>query len=342
LPPAIIDKEIFMIRNGKDVADGSVISTQVCVIGSGPAGVTAAWYLQRAGIKVTLIEGSRDYRNAPVQASWPDKVKLYNGVADGVFATNEAGFLILPDVEHTSPAWERERIYGGTSAHWGGQSRPLDPITFQKRPGFPGWPISRKELDPHYREAASFCKLYSDNFTAAYWAQVLQAEAPSLEGFDTDMHQFVGGSYLNFSTRPFDGKPIGNSLVEVILNASLLTIDHDVHGVVRGLRVASMDDQPVPQKATEFTIRATAFVLACGAVANARQLLLSKAGNQHGEVGRNFMCQPLTTITAVSPQGYLSAAESRLMNGQTANGVGWHDANGVGVTGRFSPKADAQ
>ena len=46
-----------MIRNGKDIANGTVISTQVCVIGSGPAGITAAWYLQKAGVKVTLIEG---------------------------------------------------------------------------------------------------------------------------------------------------------------------------------------------------------------------------------------------------------------------------------------------
>jgi choline dehydrogenase-like flavoprotein len=330
-----------MIRNGKDIANGTVITTQVCVIGSGPAGVTAAWYLQKAGIKVTLIEGSRDYSDMDMQASWPDKVKLYNGVADGLFTTNEADFLILPYVEHTSPAWERERIYGGTSAHWGGQSRPLDPITFQKRPGFPGWPISREDLDPYYKEAASFCKLYSDDFTAPYWAKVLQAQVPSLEGFDTDMYQFIGGAYLNFSTRPLDGKPIGDSPVDVILNASLLNIDHDA-GVVRSVRVASMDDQPVPQKATEFTIRAGVYVLACGAVANARQLLLSKAGNEHDQVGRNFMCHPLTTITAAWAQNYLNPGENHLMNGQTPNGVGWHDENGVGVTGRFSPNAEQQ
>jgi choline dehydrogenase-like flavoprotein len=330
-----------MIRNGKDIANGTIIRTQICIIGSGPAGVTAAWYLHKAGVKVTLIEGSRDYRDTSMQASWPDKVKLYNGVADGLFATNEAEFLILPYPEHTSPAWERERIYGGTSAHWGGQSRPLDPVTFQKRPGFPGWPITRADLDPYYKEAAAFCKLHSDNFTAEYWAQVLQAQAPHLEGFETAMYQFIGGDYLNFSTRSFDGQPIGDSSVDVILNASLLNIDHG-QGIVRGLSVASMDDQPVPQKATQFTIRASAFILACGAVANARQLLLSKAGNEHDQVGRNFMCHPLTTVTAVSAGGYLNPAEQRLMNGQTANGVGWHDENGVGVTGRFSPNGEQQ
>jgi NADPH-dependent 2,4-dienoyl-CoA reductase/sulfur reductase-like enzyme len=77
-----------MIRNGKDIANGAVISTQVCVVGSGPAGATVAWYLQKAGLKVTLIEGGRDLAGN-LQASWPDKTLLYGGVADGLFANNE-------------------------------------------------------------------------------------------------------------------------------------------------------------------------------------------------------------------------------------------------------------
>src|ERR1700733_12153114 len=179
-----------MITNGKDIANGTVVSTQVCVIGSGPAGITAAWLLQKAGLKVTLIEGSRDF-GADWQASWPDKVKLYNGMADGLFATNESDFLIRPYAGHTNPS-EREGVYGGTSAHWGGQARPLDPINFEARPGFPGWPISRKDLDPYYAAAAKFCKLHSDDFSAEYWAKVLGADVPRLEGFDTEMYQFIG------------------------------------------------------------------------------------------------------------------------------------------------------
>jgi choline dehydrogenase-like flavoprotein len=330
-----------MIRNGRDIASGTVISTQVCVIGSGPAGVTAAWHLMKAGLKVTLIEGSRDV-GGRMRASWPDKVLLYNGVADGLFATNEANFLILPYAEHTSPAWERERIFGGTSAHWGGQSRPLDPITFQKRPGFPGWPICREDLDPYYAQAAALCKLHGDDFSAEYWAKVLQADVPHLADFDTEMYQFIGSKYLNFSSRPFDGKPIGESPVDVILNASLLNIDH-TRGVVTSLRVASMDTQPTPQKATEFTIRADAYVLACGAVANARQLLLSKAGNEHDQVGRYFMCHPLSTSSVITiTQDYLTPAQSNLMGGQTSDGTPWIDPNGVRVTGRFSPNAEQQ
>ena len=334
-----------MIRNGKDIADGTVVSTEVCIVGSGPAGITAAWHLQQAGVKVTLIEGSRDYRTAGMKASWPDKTLLYQGLADGLFSTNEPEFLIQPYFGQSNSAWERERIYGGTSAHWGGQSRPLDPIDFEKRPGFPGWPISRADLDPYYAEAAAFCKLHGADFTANYWAKVLGADVPLLAGFDTDIYQFIGTNYLNFATRTFDGITIGESPVDVILNASLLDIDH-AQGSVNALNVASMDDQVPPQKATQFSIKADVFVLACRAVDNARRLLLSNAGNEHDQVGRYFLCHPLSANSVISvTKSYLTEAQTRLMNGDTLSGarpVRWQDENGVTVTGRFSPSADEQ
>ncbi len=332
-----------MIRNGRDIPSGTVLSADVCVIGTGPAGVTAAWELQKAGKKVILIEGSRDYSN--YRDSWPDKVMLYNGLADGLFATNEKEFLILPYDGHTSPAWERERILGGTSSHWGGQSRPLDPIVFDERPGYPGWPITRKELDPYYAQASSLCVLHGhygangENFSTDYWAGVLQAEDAKLDGFETEMYQFMGSSYLNFGTRTFNGITIGQSNADVIINATLLDIDHS-GGSVSSLQVASMDTATTPQPATHFTIKANAYVLACGAVANARQLLLSNAGNEHGLVGRYFMCHPLSQNGVISiTKPYLNNAQTRLMNGQTPNGQ-WTDANGVRVTGRFIPTAE--
>jgi choline dehydrogenase-like flavoprotein len=333
-----------MIRNGKDIPNGEVVSTQVCVVGSGPAGATVAWYLQKAGMKVTLIEGSRDFQG-DMRASWPDKTLLYGGVADGLFASNEPQFLIQPYNQQTGSGWERERIYGGTGAHWGGQSRPLDPITFEERPGFPGWPIGREDLDPYYAEAVAFGKLHGDDFSAETWAKILRAEVPVLEGFDVEMYQYIGKAYLNFATRSFDGVTLGDTSVDVILNASLLEIHHE-QGAVRSLRVASLDDQQTPAKATEFGIQADVVVLACGAVENARLLLLSNAGNEHDQVGRYFMCHPLSIGQVITTnQTYLNDAQTRLMGGETLSGsrpIPWQDQNGVHVSARFSPTAEQQ
>ena len=334
-----------MIRDGRGIATGTVLSTQVCVVGSSAAGVTAAWELQKAGIRVILLEGSRDH-GGNMDASWPDKYLLYNGEAEGLFARNEPEFLVVPYLPRQDFPRERERFYGGTSAHWGGQSRPEDPIDLEDRPGYPGWPVSRDELDPYYAQASALCNLHGDyglqgdNFSSKYWAGILQAQIPALEGFDVEMYQFIGGSYLNFAARKFDGGiTIGESPVDVILNASLLEIDQQ-QGSVSALRVASMDTGIPPRKATEFTIKADAYVLACGAVENARLLLLSNAGNEHDLVGRYFMCHPLSLGQVIQTSSYLNDGQSRLMGGHIPGGMPWTDGNGVRVSGRFIPNAE--
>lgn len=328
-----------MIRNGRDIASGSEISAQVCIVGSGPAGVTAAWHLHKAGIKVVLIEGSRF--EGPPEASWPDKKLLYAGEAVGVFANSEPDFLIRPYQGWNAPL-ERERILGGTSSHWGGQSRPLSAITFEDRPGYPGWPISQADLNPYYAQAVAFCRLYANEFDPDYWAGVLKAQVPALDGFDIEMYQFIDPPYLNFATRTFpDGTTLANCGVDVILNASLQRIEH-AGGHVQRLRVASMDTNlgRPPTKATEFSIKANVFVLACGAVANAHQLLLSNAGNEHDQVGRYFGCHPLSSSGVISADDYLEPGEKRLMNGKTPDGKQWHPPgtdSKLWVEGRFVP-----
>jgi choline dehydrogenase-like flavoprotein len=324
-----------MIVDGSKFLDGPPLKTQVCIVGTSAAGVTLAWYLLRQGIDVTLLEGSRSFNptgpNAPVQNAYlhNENTLLYNGESLGLFASNEPQFLIRPTPQFSQSPRERERIYGGTSTHWGGQSRPLDPITFEKRPsGFPGWPITRADLDPYYAEACKFLELYGDyyapdgtsgyNFTAEFWANELGQAVANLEGFDVDMYQFVPSQNLQFQARQVDGKTIGQSNARVILNASLLKIVHQ-GGSVSALTAGVMDDnRTAPKPLGEFTISADAYVLACGAVANARQLLLSDIGNQYDLVGRYLMGHPIANganAVSVSPT-YLSPSERQLLSYQ--------------------------
>jgi hypothetical protein len=331
-----------MIKNGKDISTPQ--TAQVCIIGSGPAGITAAWELSKAGLDVLLLDGSRElnYSGQYYPQSWNDKVKLYNGVADGVFCEVEPDFLIRGNDQNSDFPTERERVYGGTSTHWGGQNRPLDKITFEKREGFPGWPITREILDPFYAKASALNHLYGDykgngaNFTADFWVSEIekqggQAAVPELEGFNTEMYQFMGIQWLNFATRTFNGKTI-DSYVRVIVNATLLNIVEQ-GGTVRCLNVASMTDDPdSPQSATTFTVTADVYILALGSVENARQLLLSGVGNDL--VGHYFMCHPLSSSPVVTTTtNYLTQSEVNLLNGH-----GFTDQTGNinGIQGRFT------
>ncbi|MES1244105.1 MAG: GMC family oxidoreductase [Acidobacteriota bacterium] len=347
-----------MIEDGKSFLGRPPHKTQVCIVGTGQAGITLAWYLVKQGIDVTLLEGSRVFNpagpNAPVKPSYQynENELLYNGEVAGLFKHNEPKFLILPIPQNYKPIKERDRIYGGTSTHWGGQSRPLDAISFEKRPGFPGWPITREDLDPFYAEASKFLELYGDyyapdgtagyNFSAEFWARELGQEVADMEGFDVDMYQFVPERNLQFQARKVEGKTIGESNAMVIVNASLLNIEHqDGASSVTSLTVGVMDDNRInPKRLGEFTVEAQVYVLACGAVANARQLLISDIGNKSDLVGRYLMAHPIADgARAVSVSGsYLPYPQQQLLSYQS---VGSKYAPVTSIAGLLTPNAEA-
>jgi choline dehydrogenase-like flavoprotein len=349
-----------MIVDGSKFIGSAPLKTQVCIVGSGPAGITLAWYLLAQGIDVTLLEGSRSFSpngpNNPVPKPsfyYNENLSLYNGESAGLFAQNETQFLTNPSTQSSSNGWERERIFGGTSTHWGGQSRPLDAITFEERPGFPGWPISREELDPYYAEACKFVGLYGEyyapdgtpgyNFTAEFWAKELGQEVANMEGFDVDMYQFIAEENLRFQARKVNGKTIGESAARVILNASLLHIEKQ-DGSVNQLTVGVMGGtQDTPTKAGEFVVQADIYVLACGAIANARQLLLSDIGNEHKLVGKYLTGQPIAdgAGAVTTNSSYLTPKEAQLLSYQNPNNAGSGKTYPITqVAGLLTPKSD--
>jgi choline dehydrogenase-like flavoprotein len=113
---------------------GAVLRTRVCVVGSGPAGMTTAVALAKKGFDVTLVEAGGRHLTGESQAQFAGEV-----VGDPYFDLSFA----------------RLRMFGGSSNHWGGYCTPLDYHDFEPHPHFPdtGWPISRSDLDP-YLEAA--------------------------------------------------------------------------------------------------------------------------------------------------------------------------------------------
>jgi hypothetical protein len=113
---------------------------QVCIVGSGPAGITLALQLERHKVPCLILEaGGFEYT--------PESQDAYRGtvVGDSYFDLATA----------------RLRYFGGTSGHWGGWSRQLDEIDFLPRPGVPlsGWPIRKADLDPYAAPAREVLNL---------------------------------------------------------------------------------------------------------------------------------------------------------------------------------------
>ena len=337
-----------MEQNGSAINAGDTISTQVCIIGSGPAAVTLAWYLLDQGIAVAIAEaglqtgGNGDNRNSI----------LYTGKSSGNFEKVEPDFLSRPSFKNQGDPWERECVYGGTSTHWGQTCRPLDRGVFMGREGFPAWAITREELDPAYAEACCFLGLsgpyFEDpakregagyNFTAAYWADTLgnNYQPLTLEGFEQAIYQQT--AVKGFQNLQVHGKTIGQSDANVIYNASLVGINC-ANGTVQSVEVQTLTDGNTP--GTSFKISADIYVLACGAVENARQLLLAGLGGP--DVGGYLAGHPIKygSATGITVDfGDISTAQKNLLNGTSTISCRYHPYTELAqdlCRGRFSGK----
>ena len=83
----------------------------------------------------------------------------------------------------------RVRAVGGTLRHpdVGDESwavRPLDPIDFEPRPGLPGWPFDREQLDIYYPRAHLACGFAAADTDPAGWPD---EEGPLLPLDETDV-----------------------------------------------------------------------------------------------------------------------------------------------------------
>jgi len=106
----------------------------VCVIGSGPAGMTVATTISKKRKSVLLIEAGGSEPTFDSQDAYQGTV-----IGDTYF-----------DLDKT-----RLRMLGGSSNHWAGICRPLDSHDFLHKPDFPlaEWPITALDLAPYLDEA---------------------------------------------------------------------------------------------------------------------------------------------------------------------------------------------
>ncbi|MDZ7773790.1 MAG: GMC family oxidoreductase [Balneolaceae bacterium] len=242
----------------------------VCIVGAGAAGITIALGLASSSLRVCLVESGGFEPSEETQ-------NLYTGETAGNLPGE--GYL----------RGTRLRYFGGTTNHWGGWCRPLDPIDFEKRSWVPdsGWPIDRAELEPWYREAERLVEIRP--FHSLSKRGHLDQRGHRFDGMRTPWFQWSPPT--RFGDR-YRREIVEAENIDLFLNAN-------VTGFRLGENARRVERLPVRSlngKAME--IEAARTVLACGGIENPRLLLNCTEGppgglgNGHGLVGKYFMEHP--------------------------------------------------
>jgi choline dehydrogenase-like flavoprotein len=152
----------------------------VCIIGSGAAGGTAAKVLTEGGLNVVLLEAgpplvpAKDFK----EHMWPYDLPHRGGgvggkhrsgiesVGDEFLAPN--GFWSIEGEPYTTAPgstfyWFRSRIVGGRTNHWGRIALRFAPVDFKAR-SHDGmgddWPISYEDVAPYYDKVESYIGVF--------------------------------------------------------------------------------------------------------------------------------------------------------------------------------------
>ncbi|MBC3413701.1 GMC family oxidoreductase [Pseudomonas sp. SWRI51] len=235
-------------------------SYDFCILGAGPAGITLALRLAEAGWRVLLAEGGGREYSAHSQA-------LYHCTSSGL---------------EMYAGETRLRFLGGTSNHWAGRCRPFDASDFTAKPpvGLPGWPISYADIERYLPQARAIVDLPE--------GEDFKAINPGLDGGEFDADRFLLSTPTRFAQKYAKALEDTPGL-DVFINCNCVDLEFD-QGSGR-VTAAVVSDYDLHRE----RVQAKQFILAMGALENARQLLnsasLRAAGVVTGDgmVGRCFM-----------------------------------------------------
>lgn len=208
-------------------------------------------------------------------------------------ARNSTKATIL-GLDYYDPTTTRLRYFGGTSNHWGGRSRGLDPYDFEARAYHPlsGWPITSGDLDPYAAETDEILDLPP--------ASALPDQP--VEGAEDDLKivRFRMSPPTRFNSK-YRAEMTASERIRLVVNANLV----DLRVNEAGSAITGAVFRSYAPEDEGFTIRARAYCLCLGGMENPRALLNADSqipggiGNTHDLVGRYFSEHPTYNVGQV-------------------------------------------
>ena len=228
----------------------------ICIVGSGPAGLTLARELTIQGKQICVLESGHERKT-----SYADKLREVKSSGEISIKTSS-----------------RERILGGTSTTWAGLSAPLDEIDFAH------WPITSLDLKPYYEKAHEYGFPSLKDFEISALDTVRKTGDISFNFKNLEEKVFIAmDPPWNF------GKKLRHIFdlptADLYLDATVTKINSGGSGHIDSLTINSSVGKIA-------TVHAKKFVIAAGGVESTRLLLASHIGNEHNVVGKYLTNHP--------------------------------------------------
>ncbi len=272
-----------MFKDLKNFSNQATLKYDVCIVGSGVAGLSVAKQLLKTNRNIVILESG--------------------GMEP------ESRYLELNEGKNSGPKFldldsSRLRCFGGAGQLWAGHCAPFERDDFEKKSylSYSGWPISFDDLEDYYKEASgmlgiSHKKFYNDDLIGNTRKEKSFKEINQNNSFITTQAIQYAGKYRDFSrVYKKDFKESENT--DIIFHSTVTNLNVINDGnTVSSVSVSDLDGHKA-------TIEAKIIVLAAGALENPRILLVSNnyhkkgIGNSHKLVGTCFMSHPGISNTA--------------------------------------------
>lgn len=291
------------IRDIRTLPAGTIIDTDLALIGSGPSGMTIAREFAGSRIDVLILESGGMELDPAIQ-----QLNAVENVGEPAMRRNSPpphrGYTGEYEWLNDIQAFElRNRILGGSSHTWVGKCAAFDAVDYACRPWIPlsGWPITGAQLQPYVDRAGHILNLGPNVYDESL--RGLLHSPPADSKFDPGLLRpfFWQFSYSRGSAKqPMRfGSEYGKieaANIQLLTYATVTEICTDeAERRVISLEARSADGSRV-------IVRPRMVVLCAGGIENARLLLTSDrinpqgVGNEHDVVGRYLADHPRTVL----------------------------------------------